>query len=178
MKKIGIFFLFLLGACVSSKPVVTEDYNYSERISKFRPEFEVIDLKNFAQQSLTEAQNQKPVVIKTSVDSVSGSGEVVNKELHRALDKITENNKKIRYVMGYSVQVYSGQDRDEANRIMKELSQFTTQEFNLKYEEPSFKVMVGNFFTRYEAHLAYSQLKGVYPNAITLVDKITLYRKE
>ena len=44
----------------------------------------------------------------------------------------------------------------------------------LKYEEPSFKVKVGKFYSRLEAQKTFAQLKRKFPNAIIIPERIQL----
>jgi len=71
----------------------------------------------------------------------------------------------------YKIQIYNG-NRSGANAAMKNFNEaFPTLRSIDKYEEPNFKVWVGNFRTRLEADRALRRVKKKFPNAFILKPK-------
>ena len=44
----------------------------------------------------------------------------------------------------------------------------------MEYKEPSFIVRLGNYFNREEAYRTYSEIKGDYPDALIINDRINV----
>ncbi|MCS6794682.1 MAG: SPOR domain-containing protein [Raineya sp.] len=81
---------------------------------------------------------------------------------------------------GFRVQVYSGKDREEAQRIkglclnMKIDEDVTAY---IEYDRPNYKVKVGDFLTREDARELYRQLKKRFPEALIVPDIVTVIKK-
>ena len=86
---------------------------------------------------------------------------------------MAENNKEIRYVNGYSIQVYSGSSsseayaaRDTARVVLPEIRT------DVEYKQPIYKVRVGRFTERLEVQRTLLQLKPKFPDAISVPQRI------
>lgn len=140
--------------------------------------------------SSLEAHNEDLTVYRPTFDKVDtlamskGSGELVDitypepqfdvtNQLHTVLDSINQLKADRSYVDGYTIQVYSGTNSEEAKiargRIYSLVDGFSP---SLKYDEPNFKVKVGNYFTRLEAQNDFSKLKSKFPNSIIIPQRI------
>ncbi len=97
----------------------------------------------------------------------------VTGELNAILDGTDELRKDIETVDGFTIQVYVGSDADEARKAKGMALAIVPDEYvNLFYDEPSFKVKVGKYFTRSEARDYYPKLKQKFPTALIIPDKI------
>jgi biotin carboxyl carrier protein len=101
----------------------------------------------------------------------------VNAELETALSAITERNKQIQYAQGYRVQLYSGNDRTQANQIKDKIySNYPGINVYISYIQPSFKVKVGDFTDRLEALKLYAKIKNDFPIALIVQEQINIQK--
>jgi hypothetical protein len=76
---------------------------------------------------------------------------------------------------GYRIQVYFGTDRGKANEIRNEfIKDHPDTEAYLIYQQPNFKVRVGDFKTRLEALKAMTLISAFYPTAFIVKDEVRL----
>lgn len=92
--------------------------------------------------------------------------------LHRLVDKHISLNKENMSIPGYRIQIYSGSEkRSEAKNVrtsfMKEFPKISTE---LIYNEPYFKVRVGNFRTKQEGYKLYKRITQIFPNAYFVIE--------
>lgn len=122
--------------------------------------------------------------VEDAVDTVSNTslvqkkGDViasinVNSKVDMVLDSINRFNASRKFIDGYTIQIYSGQNREEAMNTKKKMST-DVPELNseLEYNQPKFRVRVGNYFSRLEAQKDLLRLKRAFPNAILVPEKI------
>ena len=135
---------------------------YKEDISKLRPQHEKPVM---AEQNLTDE-------VKEDYSSVQPSHHVTG-ELDNALNSIDELRKDVNFIDGFTIQVYSGTNSEEA-RLSRGKVYSILPESNptMKFEEPNFKVKVGKYYSRIEARRPYAQLKKKFPNAIIIPERI------
>ncbi|ADR21745.1 hypothetical protein MATR_06220 [Marivirga tractuosa] len=166
MNKFGAyiaFFLvgFLIIGCVTTQPTSTASKSYSEDLSQYRPEVDT-SYKMVEEESAfrTTSENFEPNADVTEL-------------LNKKLDTLAENNKEIRYVNGYSIQVYSGSSsseayaaRDTARVVLPEIRT------DVEYKQPIYKVRVGRFTERLEVQRTLLKLKPKFPSAISVPQRI------
>ena len=155
-----LFGLFIVG-CVSTQKTSTASKSYSEDLSAYRPKVD----------TTFEIENKKSSFRKTS-DSFNAENDVTGL-LNKKLDALAENNKEIRYVNGYSIQVYSGSSsseayaaRDTARAVFPEIRT------DVQYKQPIYKVRVGRFTERLEVQRTLLKLKPKFPSAISVPQRI------
>jgi C1A family cysteine protease len=155
-----LFVFFILG-CATTQQTSTASKTYSEDLSSFRPKVDTV----------VEAEDVKNSFRKTSeyFDAAADVTELLNKKL----DTLAENNKEIRYVNGYSIQVYSGSSssdayaaRDTARVVLPEIRT------DVEYKQPIYKVRVGRFTERLEVQRTLLKLKPKFPSAISVPQRI------
>lgn len=74
---------------------------------------------------------------------------------------------------GYRVQIYFGSDRQAAyNAQAKFMNEYPEMRTYISYNEPNFKVHVGDFRTRLEAQKLQSELNGMFPSLFVIPEKI------
>lgn len=99
----------------------------------------------------------------------------VNEQVDAVLDSIYEQNLNSGYIDGYTIQVYSGINREDALNIKKKLSQSLPDlESDVQYRQPNFRVRTGKYLTRLEAQKDYLAVKRHFPNAIVIPDRIAM----
>lgn len=166
MNRFGTLIAFLLVGffiigCVSTQPTSTASKSYSEDLSQYRPEVD----------TTIEIEEEQSSFRKTSENFDPNAD--VTELLNRKLDTLAENNKEIRYVNGYSIQVYSGSSsseayaaRDTARVVLPEIRT------DVEYKQPIYKVRVGRFTERLEVQRTLLQLKPKFPDAISVPQRI------
>lgn len=79
----------------------------------------------------------------------------------------------IKYIDGFTIQVYGGSDRAVAKDFRLDLIRnFPETEPRTVFEQPNYKVRVGRYYTRLEAQHLFSQVKQVFPKAILIPTRI------
>ena len=97
----------------------------------------------------------------------------VNNKVDGVLDSIYTFTMARKFIDGYTIQIYSGQNREEAmNTRRRALSDPSGGSAQLEYIQPKFRVRVGSYFSRLEAHKDLVRLKRLFPNAILVPEKI------
>ena len=97
----------------------------------------------------------------------------VNEDVDGVLDSINRFNVTRKLIDGYTIQIYSGQNREEAmNAKKKMVIDVPGLTAELEYNQPKFRVRVGNYFSRLEAQKDMLRLKRPFPNAILVPEKI------
>lgn len=155
-----LFGIFIVG-CVSTQPTSTASKSYSEDLSQYRPKVD----------TTFEIEDEKSSFRKTSVDFDPNAD--VTELLNQKLDTLAKNNKEIRYVNGYAIQVYSGSSssdayaaRDTARVVLPEIRT------DVEYKQPIYKVRVGRFTERLEVQRTLLKLKPKFPDAISVPQRI------
>ncbi|MBJ7427467.1 MAG: SPOR domain-containing protein, partial [Bacteroidia bacterium] len=73
------------------------------------------------------------------------------------------------------IQIFSGNERNNANNTKTHfLKLYPNQTAYLAYQQPYFKIRVGDFKTRLEAKLFYNKIKEEFGECIIIADKINL----
>lgn len=95
--------------------------------------------------------------------------------LDSLIDKNTNKNKFNKTISGYRIQLFSGNERNNANNLKtKFLKLYPNQVAYLTYQQPYFKIRVGDFRTKLEAKLFYNKIKNDFEECIIIADKINL----
>lgn len=169
------FFLAILLALVGCKTTSTvsnsPNTNFSDDVSSFRIKFNPTDIP--AQAVNPNNNAVKPPV--TNLQEPIGSMKIT---LDTLLGQIAESNKSFS-VKGYRIQIYSGLDRKEAEKAMADFNNLKTGSEDrpeLEYAQPNFKVKVGNYLEKPKAYELYYKVKGVFPSASIIYEKIKIPR--
>ncbi len=101
----------------------------------------------------------------------------VNDKVASLLDTLASSNKNIKYAQGYRILVYTGNDRKTAFDLRKTVvNQLPEDRDYLTYVQPTFKLKIGDYFTRMEANQALQQIKPIAPNASIVADQVNVNR--
>jgi hypothetical protein len=95
----------------------------------------------------------------------------VNEKVDDVLDSINRFNITRKFIEGYTIQIYSGQNREEAMNAKKKMTEVGLNGA-LEYTQPKFRVRFGNYYSRLEAQKDLTRLKKSFPNAILVPEKI------
>lgn len=157
--------LVIFGCKTSSVTSSSDTEKYKEDLSKLRPEYEKPEV-------LLDSSTTEKV---EDYSKITPSHDVT-KKLNAVLDSIDVLRKEVRFIDGFTIQVYSGTNSEEA-RLSRGKVYSILPESNpiLKFDEPNFKVKVGKYYSRIEARKSYAQLKKKFPNAIIIPERIYLH---
>jgi SPOR domain len=157
---ITLLMSLLLMSCVAQKK---SDKPYYESLSDVRPRVTVpVD-------SIPNTTAVTPEVKDVSFTKT------VNEKVDLVLDSIDRFNLMRRSVDGYTIQIYSGQNREEAMNIKKKMStDLPDLTANLQYQQPKFRVTVGKYYSKLEAYQDLTKLRQNFSSAILVPEKIAI----
>lgn len=99
----------------------------------------------------------------------------VNKKVDSVLDSLDKLNQFRKFVDGLTIQIYSGQNREEAIAARsKMVTEIDDMEASVQYKQPKFIVTTGQYFTKLEAQKDLMRVKYHFPNAILVPEKIPI----
>lgn len=168
--KVASFF-FIMGiltamSCASpGSAAKTGDRDYYEDLSAYRPDYSAA--LDTMESSTTSNIEEKTINVDPRYH--------VTSNVNMLLDSIKILKRDINYVDGFTIQVYTGISKEQANEAKAKV--YTTlpdSRPEIIYNQPSFKVKVGKFYTRREAQQTFAQLKRVFPAAIILPERIPI----
>ncbi|MGC1630807.1 MAG: SPOR domain-containing protein [Gelidibacter sp.] len=97
---------------------------------------------------------------------------VVSIEQDKEIDQLLEYKKDLRTVNAFIIQIFSNSGTSARSEAQSTRSKATTLFPNwsssLEYEQPNYKIWVGNFRTRLEADRALMEVKKTYAHAFIL----------
>lgn len=96
----------------------------------------------------------------------------VNRKVDNVLDSINRFNVTRKSIDGYTIQIYSGQNREDALNTKKKMGAEPGLVAVVEYSQPKFRVRVGNYYSRLEAQKDLTRLKRIFSNAILVPEKI------
>lgn len=100
---------------------------------------------------------------------------VLNSLKPRSMGGNAPNRGVIRSGRGFRVQIYNGNDREEANKIKLDfMRRFPGIRVYMTYIQPQYRVKVGDYRTRAEAGEMYRQLHSIYTPVIIVPDIIVI----
>jgi len=156
----NILCVLLNFSCAAQKSLTP----YREDLSVHRPKFVI------AKDTTPKTQETDPVqavVVKPSRN--------VNGKVDAILDSIDRFNLTKRFVDGFTIQIYSGQRREDAMNTKQKIIEDTPELIaNLQYIQPKFRVTVGHYFTKLDAQKDLTRLKRYFSTAILVPEKILI----
>jgi PBP1b-binding outer membrane lipoprotein LpoB len=153
--------IHLLMSCVAQKK--KNDTSYYEDLSETRPRVT----------APVDTALSTPIVTK-EIKNISYT-KTVNSKVDAVLDSIDRFNLMRRSVDGYTIQIYSGQNREEAmNTKRKMTTDIPELTANLQYQQPKFRVTVGKYYSKLEAYQDLSRLRRSFSSAILVPEKIAI----
>lgn len=157
------FYLFFIAAgCATQKPTSSTQARYSEDLSILRPSAESTD-SIFADSQIP----RKTEYVEAKY--------AINKPLEEVLDSIDRINLSRRYIDGFTIQVYSGLDREAALNAKKQLTTTLPElDSELQYNQPNFRVRAGNYYNRLDAQKNFVLIRKHFPSAIIIPSRIQI----
>ncbi|MBI1768668.1 MAG: SPOR domain-containing protein [Bacteroidetes bacterium] len=135
---------------------------YYEDLSKLRPKVEL------------PVESKKNDTVKEIKHEVSPTKNI-NAKVDVVLDSIDRFNLTRKFLDGFTIQIYSGQKKEDAMNAMKKMKEEVPElTASVKYEQPKFRVIVGRYFTRLEAQSDLLLLKRKFSTASLVPEKISI----
>ena len=97
---------------------------------------------------------------------------LVNDKINPVLDSINQLNLLRKFIPGYTIQVYSGLNREESGNTRQRLAVELGMRANMQYVQPKWRVWVGQYFTAIDAQKDLVMVKRTFPNAILVPESI------
>lgn len=168
----GLLIILILSvavwSCTPKAQTSTGQGDYYEDLSSYRPTYPTADTTT--KEKMTDG----------TLASIVPQHHI-NDTLNAVLDSISVLSQQIRYIDGYTLQIYSGSSREAANIASgKAYTLLKSQENSLRpkvsYKAPNFKVQVGKFYNTLDAHTIRARLLREFPNAIIVLKKFRIKR--
>lgn len=157
--------LFLAGCATPKKTSSTQGTKYSEDLSVLRPAIEMPTRQSNPMETNVNTHKAKYVEPKYTI----------NKPLNNILDSIDRFNLNTRFIDGFTIQIYSGLDREAALATRKDLTVALPDiESEVQYTQPNFRVKAGKYYSRLDAQKDFQSIKKRFPSAILVPDKIEI----
>ena len=159
MIRLSTFIIIFIVGCINKPPVSSQylEKGYFEDLSFLRdsPEKAANNFDNRNEASFTEESE-------------------FNKELENIF--ITyENKPKNKYLNGYTIQIFSGLEREKADSIFFTAdSIYSELDIYTLYDQPNYRVKVGKYFYRINANKALNKLINNFSEAIIVPDRIKI----
>ena len=98
-----------------------------------------------------------------------------NSQLDTLINRNIAENKSTNTIQGFRIQIFFGSERKNANSAKNEiLKLFPDADVYLIYQQPYFKVRVGDYRTKLEAHHMFKELLPHFDKIFIVPDKINL----
>lgn len=133
--------------------------DYSEDISKYRPVYNVNEEDIVKEDLKRDKSYPQPTYD-------------ITQKVNSLIDDIAEYNSKIQTLDGYRI-IIPASGRTEATSMRQQLfSTWPELKPELKFEQPNYKVIVGEFLSKIEAQRVFTKLKKEFPKALLIPEKI------
>jgi hypothetical protein len=115
---------------------------------------------------------------KTSEPKSAAKGVTVHdtERINSKVDAMVEHNQTVKWIDGYRLLIYSGINRKRAEEIQEELADGLFGPAFLRYEQPNYKIFLGEYFTQFDAQIAHAKIKPFYEASIIVTDRIAINR--
>ena len=98
---------------------------------------------------------------------------VADSKVTKLFERYLEENKKNQTIEGFRVQIHFGNDREKAKEIKtKFLNLYSQTEAYESYQQPNFRIRIGDFRTRYEALKFQKLIASNFPSSYIVSDNI------
>ncbi len=163
-----LLFFLLVAGCVT-KPASMSSVDFDEDLSKHRPNFSDSLKAKEAKNTATE-----PETIIYNTPDINPSGDITT-SLNTFLDSVAHRNREYDYYTGYTIQVYSGSERQKGDEVKDDVYMVLPDaKPTLSFEAPFWKVKVGKFYSVIQAQKTYAKLKSEFSNAIIVPEQFKL----
>ncbi|GAB3177407.1 hypothetical protein GCM10027291_41110 [Telluribacter humicola] len=144
--------------------------DYKEDLSSVRPKYSYVEPA--IDKNKTTPERKEPVRKPSAKDD---KPLYINKRLEAVLDTMYSQNKAIKYINGYRIQLYVGNTRGEAEAAKSYIYQmFPDLIPYVSYSQPTYRVKAGDFMYRADAEQYLDQIRQQYPSSIILSDRVEI----
>ena len=185
LNKGSVVALLILTGCASSRPTTSTNsvnYNsYDDDLSSVRPVYTSTTpgrTPTATRPTVTSPAATAPPR-KSEVAKPTGPVEAlhVNRKLDTVMDTLAVKNRAVRYASGYRIQVYVGNQRQEVDAAKLLIYQkFPELSPYLSYNQPTYKLKVGDFMRRIDAERYFTSIRQLMPSAQLQPDKVDVRR--
>jgi hypothetical protein len=171
MMRVIVFVLavVVIAACSSKVSTTTSSSGgkYSEDLSVLRPKVELPSDTGKLLTTGNTAAAANTVYLEPR--------HTVNAKLDAVLDSIDRINLTNGMIDGFTIQLYSGKQQDEALSAKKQIAQAMPElSADIQFVQPNFRVRAGKYINRMEAQIDYIKVKKLFPNAILIPERIAI----
>lgn len=172
MIKKGLLLVIILAINLSACSIVQPGKSSASKNAEYSE-----DLSAYSAQP-SEREQATPDTLTTFVEADSTSLPVTDR-LNYLLDTAAAYSRATtKHIDGFTIQVYGGNDRTLAKDFQIDiLRNFPDAEPKMVFEQPNYKVRIGQYYTRLEAQEFFKEVKAVYPKAILIPTRILLENK-
>lgn len=157
-----------LSSCSNKSTPSSSKTEYREDLSSVRPRYDYVE-PVFERKAETK---QEPV---NTPPKTGDKPLYINKRLESVLDTLYKQNKAIRYISGFRIQLYVGNVRLEADNAKSYIyQQFPDLNPYVSYSQPTYRVKAGDFMYRSDAEQYLEQIREQYASAVILADRVEI----
>lgn len=99
----------------------------------------------------------------------------IENQLNALLDSQALVNLKATRIAGYRILLYTGNSRDEANKAKEKAYRiFGNSDVYTSYQQPTFKVRLGDYYDKLEAFFALKKLENAFPKSVIVQELVNL----
>ncbi|PWJ34221.1 SPOR domain-containing protein [Sediminitomix flava] len=162
MKKTFILTAAILMAFVSCKTSKTASTSFDADLSAYRSE--IVAASATKEEEKPEEEATEPV----------NSSDIPEGEMHEQIESMIGQMAQRNYskVEGYRILIYSTTSRSMANKAYNKAKAIYHEPVYFNYEQPNYKISLGDYYSKRLAHEKLSMLKADYPKAIIVRDYI------
>ena len=157
---ISILSVFFVLSCVNQKISISSNNDsrkYFEDLSFIRESENVSNSTN--DENIVDKKNNLGIDIE--LDSIL---KIIKSEVDEEI-----------FTDGYTIQIYLGDKREEAENTVEKLFEYDSLiKSNTIFTQPNYRVKTGTFEDRFKANFEYKKLKKTFPNAIIIPEKIKI----
>ncbi|WP_187264191.1 sporulation protein [Pontibacter beigongshangensis] len=154
----------LLSACGASSRTSTSDAGkatgktrVAEDLSVFRPSYPAVDEAGGAAAAPVTPTNH------------------ANARVAALMDTVASVNRNVKYAQGFRILAYNGSERQTVMDLRKAIIARVPEEKDyLTYQQPNFRLKIGDYFSRIEAQQVLNRIRDLLPNAQIVTDQINI----
>jgi hypothetical protein len=160
----SLIYLFLLltsiaWGCKTASITTDSSDTYKEDLDRYLPSYS---------DSLDQFTSSEPSTKRENID-VPPTHDHTEK-IDGLIMAMAETNGAINYIPGFTIQVYSGRSKQEAQQARQKIYAILPGvRPRTSYKEPNYKVRVGSYYTRLDAQTTLVKLKAAFPESAILV---------
>ena len=134
--------------------------------------FKIIFIFYFLNFFLCDLSNAQEITTSNSDSSI-----VITKDakLDELVSKQREQNLINQSMHGYRIQIYFGGVRQKASEVKLDFNnRFPVIQAYITYQQPNFKVRIGDYRSRFDAQKFLKEIEGLYPTSFIVPDDVKL----